>query len=50
MYQYLFVVFLFFFLAFMARIIVIWISSSELSYIFHTYAMPLCAPIWAVSS
>ena len=24
--------------------------SSELSYIFHTYAMSLCAPIWAVNS
>ena len=32
------------FLDFMSRIAVIWISSPELSYICHTYAMPIYAP------
>ena len=35
------------FLDFMSRIAVIWISSPELSYVCHTYAMPICAPMWA---
>ena len=30
------------FLDFMSRKAVIWISSPELSYICHTYAMPIC--------
>ena len=34
------------FLDFMSGIVVIWISSPELFYICHTYAMPICAPIW----
>ena len=33
------------FLDFMSRIAVIWISSPELSYACHTYAMPICAPM-----
>ena len=46
------VFFVFFFiiislLDFMSRIAVIWISSPELSYVCHTYAMPICAPMWA---
>ena len=36
--------FFFFFSDFMSKIVVIWISS-DLSYVFHTYAMPICAPI-----
>ena len=32
------------FLDFMSRIAVIWISSPELSYVCHIYAMPICAP------
>ena len=39
--------FLFLFLDFISRIAVIWISSPELSYVNHTYAMPICAPMWA---
>ena len=35
---------------FMSRIAVIWISSPELSYVCHTYAMPICAPMWAENS
>ena len=27
-----------------------WISSPELSYVCHTYAMPICAPMWAENS
>ena len=38
------------FLDFMSRIAVIWISSPELSYVCHTYAMPICAPMWAKNS
>ena len=38
------------FLDFMSRIAVIWISSPELSYVCHTYAMPICAPMWAENS
>ena len=38
------------FLDFMSRIAVIWISSPELSYVCHTYAMPMCAPMWAENS
>ena len=38
------------FLDFMSRIAVIWISSRELSYVCHTYAMPICAPMWAENS
>ena len=38
------------FLDFMSRIAVIWISSLELSYVCHTYAMPICAPMWAENS
>ena len=38
---------LIFFLDFMSRIAVIWISSPELSYVCRTFAMPLCAPMWA---
>ena len=34
-------------LDFMSRIAVIWISSPELSYVCHTYAMSVCAPMWA---
>ena len=26
---------------------VIWISSPELSYVCHIYAMSICAPVWA---
>ena len=37
-------------LDFMSRIAVIWISSPELSYVCHTYAMPICAPMWAENS
>ena len=51
---YLFFFFFFFliisFLDFMSSIAVIWISSSELSYVCHTYAMPICAPMWAENS
>ena len=39
-----------FFLDFMSRIAVIWISSPELAYVCHTYAMPICAPMWAENS
>ena len=42
--------FLFSFLDFMSRIAVIWISSPELSYVCHTYPMPICAPTWAENS
>ena len=38
------------FLDFMSRIAVIWISSPELFYVCHTYAMPKCAPMWAENS
>ena len=38
------------FLDFMSRIAVIWISSPELSYVCHTYTMPICAPMWAENS
>ena len=38
------------FLDFMSRIAVIWISSPELFYVCHTYAMPICAPMWAENS
>ena len=38
------------FLDIMSRIAVIWISSPELSYVCHTYAMPICAPMWAENS
>ena len=38
------------FLDFMSRIAVIWISSPELSYVCHTYAMPIYAPMWAENS
>ena len=38
------------FLDFMSRIAVIWISSPELSYVCHTSAMPICAPMWAENS
>ena len=38
------------FLDFMSRIAVIWISSPELSYVCHTYAMPICAPMRAENS
>ena len=38
------------FLDFVSRIAVIWISSPELSYVSHTYAMPICAPMWAENS
>ena len=38
------------FLEFMSRIAVIWISSPELSYVCHTYAMPICAPMRAENS
>ena len=38
------------FLDFMSRIAVIWISSPELSYVCHTYAMPICTPMWAENS
>ena len=38
------------FLDFMSRIAVIRISSPELSYVCHTYAMPICAPMWAENS
>ena len=31
------------FLDFMSRIAVIWISSPELPYVCHTYAMPMCS-------
>ena len=27
-----------------------WISCPELSYVCHTYAMPICAPMWAENS
>ena len=46
----LYISFLFSFLDFMSRIAVIWISSPELSYTCHTYAMPICAPMWAENS
>ena len=42
--------FFFSFLDFMPRIAVIWISSLELSYVCHTYAMPICSPMWAENS
>ena len=48
-----FSIYLFFFISFldfMSRIAVIWISSPELSYVCHTYAMPICAPMWAENS
>ena len=51
--KYLFFFFFFFFISFldfMSRIAVIWISSPELSYVCHTYAMPICAPMWAENS
>ena len=35
------------FLDFMSRIAVIWIYSPELSYVCHTFAMLICAPMWA---
>ena len=38
------------FLDFMSRKAVIWISSPELSYVRHTYAMPICAPMWTENS
>ena len=38
------------FLDFMSRIAIIWISSPELSYVCHDYAMPICAPMWAENS
>ena len=38
------------FLDFMSRIAVIWISSPELSYFCHTYAMAICAPMRAENS
>ena len=38
------------FLDFMSRIAVIWISSPKLSYVCHTYAMSICAPMWAENS
>ena len=38
------------FLDFMSRMAVIWISSLELAYVCHTYAMPVCAPMWAENS
>ena len=38
------------FLDFMSRITVIWITSPEVSYVCHTYAMPICAPMWAENS
>ena len=46
-------IYLFFFtsfLDFMSRIAVIWISSPELSYVCHTYAMPICTPMWTKNS
>ena len=46
----LFFFFIISFLDFMSRIAVIWISSPELSYVCHTYAMPICAPMWAENS
>ena len=46
----LFFFFFFSFLDFMSRIAVIWISSPELSYVCHTNAMPICAPMWAENS
>ena len=45
-----FFIFIISFLDFMSRIAVIWISSPELSYVCHTYAMPICAPMWAENS
>ena len=42
--------FFFFFFDFVSRIAVIWISSPELSYVCHTYDMPICAPMWAENS
>ena len=52
MYKYFLSLYLFFisFLGFMSRIAVIWISSPELSYVCHTYAMPIYAPMWAENS
>ena len=47
---YLFIFFIISFLDFMSRIAVIWISSPELFYVCHTYAMPICAPMWAENS
>ena len=38
------------FLDFMSRKAVIWISSPELSYVCHTYAMSICTPMWAENS
>ena len=46
----LYISFLISFLDFMSRIAVIWISSPELSYVCHTYAMPICALMWAENS
>ena len=45
-----FIIIIISFLDFMSRIAVIWISSPELSYVCHTYAMPICAPMWAENS
>ena len=49
-----FCIFFFFFfisfLDFMSRIAVIWIFSPELSYVCHTYAMAICASMWAKNS
>ena len=47
---FLFFFFIISFLDFMSRIAVIWISSPELSYVCHTYAMPIYAPMWAENS
>ena len=48
---YLYIFFFFLsFLDFMSRVAVIWISSPELSYVCHTYAIPICAPMWAENS
>ena len=47
--KYIFFSFLFF-SDFMSRTAVISISSSELSYVSHTYAMPVCVPVWAENS
>ena len=32
---------------FVSRVAVIWISFPELSYVFHIYAIPICAPMKA---
>ena len=42
-----FIIIIISFLDFMFRIAVIWISPPELSSVCHTYAMPICAPMWA---